>query len=156
MDKDLLNREILLSSGVEVGLSWKYIYIGVRGPMEENEKVKSLYVEINEIHNQQKFTILSNKYGRLETGFPGVQKMWLFLVKNKTKSDHSNKKLMKDVLCQKSFLEVIKSNTNADILTLDKNTWLLDYLRMIISKLTPNKYPNLPIFLSVDKLFWSL
>ena len=42
--------------------------------MEENEKVKSLYVEINEIHNQQKFTILSNKYGKLETVFPGGQK----------------------------------------------------------------------------------
>ena len=45
-----------------------------------------------------------------------------FPVKNKTKSDHSNKKSMKAVLRQKLFLEVIQSDTNADILTLYTKT----------------------------------
>ena len=90
--------------------------------MEEKEKVKELHVEINAIRYQQRFTTLSNKYGISETGFPGGRNMRLLQVKDKKKSDHSNKKLMKSVLRQKSFLEVIQSDTNTDILTLDMNT----------------------------------
>ena len=62
---------------------------------------------------------------------------------------------MKSVLCQKYFLEEIQSNTNAYILNLDTNTGELDSLCMMISKLTLNKYPNLPLLLLVDKNFWS-
>ena len=90
--------------------------------MEEEVKVKALHVEINVIYYQQNFTTLSNKYSRSEIGFPWGRNMPLFPVKYKTKSDHSNKKLMKYVLRQKSFLEVIQSDTNAHILTLYKNT----------------------------------
>ena len=43
-----------------------------------------------------------------------------FPVKNKTKTDHINKKLMKAALHQKPFLEVIQSDTNAEIMTTDK------------------------------------
>ena len=78
-----------------------------------------------------------------------------FPVKNKTKIDHGNKKLMKSILRQKSFLEVIHSDTNPDTLTLDKKTGEIDSIRMIISKLTSTKYPNLPLFLYVEKHFWS-
>ena len=73
--------------------------------------------------------------------------MRLFSVKNKTKSDHSNKKLMKSDLCQKSFLELIQSDTSVDILALDTNTGERDYLRMMISNFTSNQHPNLPLFL---------
>ena len=52
MDKDLLDHGIFSDSGVEVGLSRKIIYLGKKGSMEEKEKVKSLHVEINTIHNQ--------------------------------------------------------------------------------------------------------
>ena len=103
------------------------------------------------ILNQQKFSIFSNKYDRSETGFPGGQNTRLLLRKSKRKSDHSNKKLMKSVLRQKSFLEVIQSDTNVDILTLDMNTVELDSLQMMIKKLTLTQYPNIPLFLSVDK-----
>ena len=120
MNKDLLACDIILDSGLEVGLSWKTIYLGEKGHMEE--KKKALHVEINAIRNQHNFTVLSNKYGRLGTGFLGGQKMWLFPVKNKTKSYHSNKKLMKSILRQKSFLNLMQSDTNADILTLDTKT----------------------------------
>ena len=82
--------------------------------------------------------------------------MRLLLVKNKTKSDHSNKKLMKSVLHQKSFLGVIQSDTNTYILTLDTKIGEIDSLHMIISKLMPDKYTdtNLLLFLLVDKHFW--
>ena len=118
--------------------------------MEGKEKSKALHVEINAIRNQWNFATLSNKYSGLETRFPGSRKMQLLPVKIKTKSDHSNKKLMKSFLCQKSFLEVIQSDNNANTLTLDTNIGGLDSLRTIISKLTSNKYLNLPLFLSVD------
>ena len=59
--------------------------------MEEKEKVKALHVKINEIRHQHNFTTLSNKYGILETGFPGGRSMQLFPVKDKTKSKHSKK-----------------------------------------------------------------
>ena len=121
MDKDLLTHEIVSDSGVEVGLSWKTIYLGVKGPIEYKVKVKALHVEINTICHQQKFTTLSNKFVISNTDSPWGIKMRLFHLKNKTKSDHSNKKLMKAVLRQKSFLEVIQSDTNTDILTLDMN-----------------------------------
>ena len=104
MDKDLLSREIFSDSSADVGLSRKTIKLGKKGPIEEKDKLKALHVEINAIHHQRKFTTLSNKYGISETGFPGGRNMQLFPVKNKTKSDHSNKKLMKYVLRQKSFL----------------------------------------------------
>ena len=71
MDKDLLAREILLDSGVEVCLSWKKIYLGEKVPMEGKGKLKALHVDINAICPQWNFTILSDKYGRLETSFPG-------------------------------------------------------------------------------------
>ena len=119
--------------------------------MEEKGKVKALHFEINAIRHQWKFTTLSNKYDGLETGFPVGQIMRLFTVKNKTKRDQSNKKLIKAVLRQKYFLEVIQSDTNLDILTLDINTGELDPLRMMISKWTPNQYSNLSLFLSEDK-----
>ena len=73
MNKDLLACDIILDSGLEVGLSWKTIYLGEKGHMEE--KKKALHVEINAIRNQHNFTVLSNKYGRLGTGFLGGQKM---------------------------------------------------------------------------------
>ena len=44
-------------------------------------KEKALNMEINGIYDQQKFTTLSNNYSRLETGFPGGQKMRLLTVK---------------------------------------------------------------------------
>ena len=75
MDKDLLDHEIFSGSGVEVGLSWKIIYLGKKGPMEGKEKVKALHVEINTIHNQRNFATLSNKYGILDKGFPGGRKI---------------------------------------------------------------------------------
>ena len=56
MNKDLLACDIILDSGLEVGLSWKTIYLGEKGHMEE--KKKALHVEINAIRNQQNFTIL--------------------------------------------------------------------------------------------------
>ena len=80
--------------------------------------------------------------------------MGLFHLKNKTKSDHSNKKLMKAVLRQKSFLEVIQSDTNAHILTLYKNTGGIESLWMMISNLTSTQYPTIPLFLSVYKQLW--
>ena len=80
--------------------------------------------------------------------------MQLFPVKNKTKSNHINKKLMKSVLRQKSILELIQSDTNLDTPTLDMKTGELDSLWMIISKLTSTKYPNIPLFLSVYKQLW--
>ena len=43
---------------------------------------------------------------------------------------------MKAVLRQKSFLEVIQSENNLDILTLDMKTVELDSLCMMISNLT--------------------
>ena len=98
MDKYLLDREIFSESVAEVGLYWKTMYLGKKGPMEEKVKVKALHVEINAIRHQRNFYTLSNKYGILETGFPGVRKMRLSPVKNKTKSDHSNKKRMKTIL----------------------------------------------------------
>ena len=67
--------------------------------MEGKVKVKALYVEKIVICHQHNLTTLSNKYVRLEVFLPAGQKMQLFPVKNKTKSDHSNKKLMKDLLC---------------------------------------------------------
>ena len=75
--------------------------------------------------------------------------------KNKAESDHSNKKLMKASLRQKSFLGVIQSDTNSEILTLDTNTWEIDYLWMIISNLTSTQYTNLPLIMLVDKHYWS-
>ena len=62
---------------------------------------------------------------------------------------------MKSVLCQKSFLEVIQSDTNLDILKLYTKTGELDPLCMIISKWKPTKYPDLTIFLLVDKHLWT-
>ena len=35
MDKYLLTHKIFSEYGVEVGLSWKKIYLGKKGPMEE-------------------------------------------------------------------------------------------------------------------------
>ena len=119
MHKDLLAHKIPLDSDIEVGLPYKTIYIGKKCHMEEKLKVKALHIEINAIRHQQNFITLSNKYVILETGFPGVRNMPLLPVKNKTKSDHSNKKSMKSVLRQKPFLEVIQHDTNADILILD-------------------------------------
>ena len=81
--------------------------------------------------------------------------MRLFPVRNKTKIGHSNKKLMKSVLRQKSLLEVIQSDPNANILALDINTVELDSLWMIIIRLTSTQYPNLTLFLPVYKHFWS-
>ena len=63
---------------------------------------------------------------------------------------------MKAVHRQKYFLEVIQSDTNIDILTLDMKSGEIDSLRMIIIKLTSTKYPNLPLFLLIDKHFWCL
>ena len=39
-------------------------------------------------------------------------------------------------------------------MTLYIDTGEIDSLWMMISKLTSNKYPNLPLFLSVNKHFW--
>ena len=55
MDKDLLARIIFRDSGIDVGLSYKTIYLGKKGPMEEKENVKALHAEINTILHQQKF-----------------------------------------------------------------------------------------------------
>ena len=44
---------------------------------------------------------------------------------------------MKAVLRQKYLLEVIQSDTNADILTIDTKTDEIDYFRMMTIKLTP-------------------
>ena len=85
MDKDLLDHGIFSDSGVEVGLSRKIIYLGKKGSMEEKEKVKSLHVEINTIHNQWNFTTLSNKYGILDTAPPGGRNIWLLPVKTRQK-----------------------------------------------------------------------
>ena len=149
MDKDLLIREIFSDSGVGVGLSWKKNYLGKKGPMEEKLKVKALHIEINAIRHQQNFITLSNKYVILETGFPGVRNMPLLPVKNKTKSDHSNKKSIKAVLHQKYSLEVIQYDTNADIFTLYTNTGELDSFCMMMSNLTSTHYPNIALFMLV-------
>ena len=112
MDKYLLARDIILKSGVEVCLDWKTIYLG-KGTYGGKSKIKSTTCgdkrdpPSTEIHHTLK------KYGILETGFPGGQNMRPFPVKNKTKTDHINKKLMKSALHQKPFLEVIQSDTNA-------------------------------------------
>ena len=90
------------------------------------------------IRHQWNFTILSNKYSISETSFPGGQKIQLFPVNNRAKSDHSNKKLMKDVLRPNFFLDVIQYDTNANILTLDTNTGELYNLWIMISQLTSN------------------
>ena len=132
MDKDLPAQKIFSDSCVEVGLSWKKNYLGKKGPMEGKVKWKELHVEINAIRHQQNLTTLSNKYCRPEKGFPGGQNMWLLPVKNKTEINHSNEKLMKAVLSQKSFLEVIHSYINTYILTLDTKTGNIDSLRMMI------------------------
>ena len=81
--------------------------------------------------------------------------MWLFPVKNKTKINHINKRSIRSVLRQKYFLEVIQSDTSKYILTLDTNTGGQDSFWIILSNFTSTQYPNLPLFLSVDKHFWS-
>mmetsp|Transcript_9447 Transcript_9447/g.10792 ORF Transcript_9447/g.10792 Transcript_9447/m.10792 type:complete len:167 (+) Transcript_9447:84-584(+) len=125
------------------------IYLGKKGDIDEKEKVRALHIEINAIRQHQNFTLLSNHYGRSETGFAG-RKLRLFPVKNKTKSDYSHKKLIKAILRQKSFLDLVQSDTNADILTLDTREGELDTHRVLLSQLMSTKYPNLPLFLSVD------
>ena len=62
---------------------------------------------------------------------------------------------MKAIHRQKSFLTLVQSDTNSDILTLDTQEGDLDTLRVLLSQLFSTKYPNLPLFLSVDKHFWS-
>ena len=57
--------------------------------------------------------------------------MQLLTVKNKAKSDHS-KKINENRPPPKSFLEVIQSETIADITTLDTNTGELEPLQMMI------------------------
>ena len=148
---DLVAREVFHDSGVEVGLSWEKIYLEKKGPMEEKVKVKALHVDIKSICHQQNFTTLSNKYSISETGFLGGRKMRLFPVKNKTNIQHSKKQLTKSVLRQKSFLEVIQSDTKTYILTLYIKTCEINSLWVIISKLTSTKYPNLHLLLSVGK-----
>ena len=62
---------------------------------------------------------------------------------------------MKAVLRKKSSLEVIQSGTNTDILTLHTNTGELDSNWLVISNFTSTQYPNLPLFMLVDKHFCS-
>ena len=154
MDKDLISREIMETLGIEVGMSWKMIYMGKKGDIAEKNKIRALHIEINAIRQHHHFKLLSDHYGRSETGFSG-RKLRLFPVKNKTKSDHSHKKLMKAILRQQSFLALVQSDTNSDILTLDTKEGDLDTLRVLICQLLSTKYPSLPLFLSVDKHFWS-
>ena len=61
---------------------------------------------------------------------------------------------MKAVFRQKSSLEVIQSDTYANILKLNKNTRELDSLWMMISNLTSAQYPNLPLLQLIEKHFW--
>ena len=58
MNKDILIHRILRYSGVEVSLSWKTVYLGKTGLMEEKVKVKALHVEINAIFHTHNFTTL--------------------------------------------------------------------------------------------------
>ena len=107
------------------------------------------------IHHQWNFITLSNKYIRSDTDIPGYQKMRISPVKKKTKINHSNKILIRAVLRQKSFPEVIPSDNNTYIFTLYTNTGEIDPLWMIISNLTSTKYTNLPLFLLVEQKFYS-
>ena len=56
---------------------------------------------------------------------------------------------------QKSFLDIIQSDYNNDILSLDTVKGDLPSLRVLISQLKSTKYPSLPLFINVDKQFWN-
>ena len=155
MNADRIQAEILKDTGIEVGVMWKTIATGAKGEIPESKKVRALHLEANYDTHAADLIKLSNTYGRTDSGFSCGRKLRLFPVRSKVKSLQGQTQLTRARERQKTFLELLMNEMSTDLIDKDMQYGDLIPLREMISKIKSVQYPNLHLFVSVDRYFWS-
>ena len=94
-------------------------------------------------------------YGRSKAGFSNGYRMRLWAYPNLTKSDQAKKILTKGYERQKFFLEAVLQDYSSSILYLDYilEGSLLPTMRQMIMEIKLTKFPSIPLFHSMDRIW---
>jgi hypothetical protein len=153
MDAGALVDEIAEMVGVQVGLRWKIIDIGVKGNLPESQRIRALNVEVNTKYRWDAQRKLIDYFGRNSKDptsyLNGIR---LRFVKNKKDGVNPVEKGKIERLRarQKTFLQNIVTSTTWDIIQLDYSPDIHQpTLRQMIMDMT-TKDGNIPLFHCVD------
>ena len=155
MDKEALLNDIHNDCQLECGLQWKVIYAGKKGKIPEKDKVRALHVIIDSIGWQQTLKTLSDKYGKSDNGFPNNRRLRFYPHWLKIQSTLTQQKVLKAIQRQKTFMDLIQTETNQDILSLELHKDNKPSLRSLIGAIKSTKFPLVPLFVLVDNHYFA-
>ena len=154
MDAGALSDEIEDILGFPVGLKWKVIDTGIRGKMNESQKVQALTVEVEAKYQWKHQRDLAQFYCKTikdTNEYPNGLR--LRFVKRKTDAINVKEKGKIDALRrrQQLFLKGIRTSTSHDINQIDysSNSGIEPTLRQMIMNIKQNN-TNAPLFHGVD------
>lgn len=154
IDTEALKAAIHEAHGLQIGIRWRMISNGKRGPTSTADQVRALHFEVNASSADADCAALFALYAtNRNEGFPNGIKLRLVPNMTDLMNAHSRTKSLRLVQRQAAFLENIQAATTWEIAVLDYRDRNLKNctLRDLIMSIRSIDHPTMSLFFAVDR-----
>lgn len=153
IDLKSLTRSMYNNTGVEVGLRYRFISLGRRGPIPDEQRVKAIHLEVETKDVNVAQPIFARLYGSASIGpFPNSVKMRLVPIITVSMGPNILSKVERLRARQAAFDEKAIRATTWELMSIDHVDRVLGVsLRSLIMEITHRDKPHLSLFHSVDR-----